>query len=107
MLIVKGLNGKSVLASILYNETNSKCFVYDDYCAIHESICLYSSMYSLEDLKELLMQYHSNNVYQDEHFDYLIIYTNQTEEDLVDFIGWLKKSEFYLYHYKSAIVMCK
>lgn len=106
MLIIKGNSDKNVLATIILSETYSRCFVYDDYPLIYGSISLDSTKHSLEDFKECLTEFHTDNVYPDEHFDYLIIYTNQSEESLTDFIDWLNKN-VRLLHYKDAIVMCK
>lgn len=106
MLILKGNSGKSVLANIILSETYSRSFEYNDYPVMHGSVCLDSTKHSLEDFKECIVEWHNNNVYPDEHLDYLIIYTNQSEESLTDFIDWLSKNVWSL-HYKDAIVMCK
>lgn len=103
MLILKGENGKSPIANIILGETYSKCFVYNDYpiCS-NGGIYLDSTEYSLKDLKECIIDWNENDVYPDEIYDYLIVYTNYTEESLTDFIDWLGK-----YYKRKAIVMCK
>ena len=106
MLIVKGKTRKSALAYIMLNETYSRCFVYNDSPVINGAICLDSTEYSLEDFKECITEWHADDVYPDGYYDYLIIYTNQMEEELRDFIDWLDKNTLLL-NYKDAIVMCK
>lgn len=106
MLVVKGKSQKSVLAYIILNETYSRCFVYNDYSVINGTVYLDSTEYSLEDFKECITEWHTNDVYPDNYYDFLIIYTNQREEALLDFIDWLDKNTLSL-HYKNAIVMCK
>ena len=101
MLILKGSNGKSKVVDIILNGTDSICFVYNDSTLFLEgSICLDSRVYTLEHLKLCIVQ--EITKYQD-YYDYLVVYTNQTENDLKDFIYWLKMT----FTYKSIIVACK
>lgn len=105
MLIVKGESGKSILANIILEHTDSKCFIYNDYPLIYNSVCLDSTKYPLSDLKQCIKDCHPDDMYSDDYYDYLIVYTNQKEEDLAEFIDWLH-SQKHLFRYKNALVMC-
>jgi hypothetical protein len=105
MLIVKGKTQKSVLANILLDKTNSVCFQYYDSPVIWDSICVDSNEYSLCDFMECIAG-EFQEVNDDNHYDYLIIYTNEYEEVLRDFIDWLDKS-VCKYFCKDILVMCK
>ena len=102
MLILKGENGKSGVIDIILDSTISTCFVYYDYPlgAFKNSIWLDSRQYTLEHLKLCMTQ--EITKYK-EYYDYLIIYTNQKESDLKDFIDWLKMT----FTYRNIIVACK
>ena len=102
MLILKGENGKSRVVDIILDSTISACFVYDDYplVAFKNSIWLDSRQYSLEHLKLCMVQEITR---YKEYYDYLIVYTNQKERDLKDFIDWLKMT----FTHMNVIVACK
>ena len=104
MLILKGDCGKSVVIDILMDKTNSICFVYHDYPLIYNSICLSSLEYSLNDLKECILDElkASDNL----HYDYIIVYTNKKEECLKDFIEWLGSNSWCCFA-GNIIVTCK
>ena len=106
MLILKGDNGKSVLANIILEYTDSRCFIYNDYPLIYNSVCLDSTKYPLSDLKQCIKDWHPDDMCSDDCYDYLIVYTNQKEEDLADFIDWLRKN-VHSFYCKDIIVMCK
>ena len=101
MLILKGENGKSEVVNIILDSTISACFVYNDcpLAAIKNSIWLDSRQYTLEHLKLCMVQ----ETRCKEYYDYLIVYTNEKESDLKDFIGWLKMT----FTYRNIIVACK
>lgn len=106
MLIVKGETQKSVLANILLKETNSICFQYYNTPVIFNSICLDSTEYSLEDFIECIAE-ESKRVNADRtHYDYLIVYTNEKEEDLKILIDWLRE-HMWRFFCKDIMVMCK
>lgn len=99
MMILKGESGKSRVVDIILDGTNSVCFVYNDYSLFENSIWLDSRMYILEHLKLCIVQ----EIVKYEDYDYLVIYTNQTESNLKDFIEWLRMT----FTYKKFIVTCK
>ena len=61
-------------------------------------------MYTLDHLKLLVQEIteYQATKYQDD-YDYLIVYTNQKENDLKDFVDWLKIT----FTYRNIIVTCK
>lgn len=108
MLIVKGKSQKSVLVNILLNKTNSICFQYYDQPVIFDSICLDSREYSLRDFIECIaeeLKRVNAHTYRT-HYDYLIIYTNEKEEDLKELIDWLNEHKWRIWC-GDILVMCK
>ncbi len=106
MLIVKGKNGKSVLAQILVHHTQSICFEYYDYPVMYFSYCVDSEIYSLTEFAEYIEEELENLNADERHYDYLIIYTNEKEEDLEGLINWLDENKCRICC-KDIIVMCK
>ena len=106
MLILKGDVGKSRVIDILMNKTNSICLEYYDYPVIFEAICLDSREYSLEDFLECISDEMKYAVVNDKHYEYLLVYTNQSEEDLQDIVNWLDKYRCKI-PCRDIIVTCK
>lgn len=106
MLIVKGDCGKSRVVDVLMAHTNSICFVYNNYPLIYESICVDSNEYSLEKFLECISDELKYAAISDKHYDYLLVYTNQSEEDLQDIINWLDKHKFKI-PCRDIVLTCK
>ena len=106
MLIVKGDYGKSRVIDILMAHTNSICFVYNHYSLIYESICVDSNEYSLENFLECISYELKDTVVKDKHYEYLLVYTNQNEEDLQEIIGWLEKHKLKI-PCRDIVLTCK
>jgi len=106
MLILKGNGGKSVVLNDLARCTDSICFVYYDMQVIHkDSIWVNSNEYSFVDLQSEITEVFDESDYS--HI-YLIVYTNEKEEDLKDFIKWLNDNEaMFRYRCANIIVACK
>lgn len=105
MLIVKGKARKSTLVNILMDATNSICFQYYDAPVIWNSICVDKTEYSLNNLIECIEEEFAM-IGIDEHYDYLIIYTNESEEDLKELIDWMNNYK-YAIPCKDVLIMCK
>ena len=106
MLILRGNAGKSRIIDILMDQTNSVCFVYNDYPLIYESICVDSAQYSIEDFVECLSDTIKDYIVNGKHYSYLLIYTNQIEEDLQKLTGWLDKYKWRI-PFMDIIVTCR
>ena len=106
MLIVKGDNQKSALANILMNKTKSICFQYYDMPVIWNSICVDSKEYSLKEFIECISDEFEFLKYDDTYYDYVIIYTNEKEEDLKELVNWLKNNKWKI-RCCDIMVMCK
>lgn len=106
MLIVKGKSQKSVLANILIDKTKSICFQYYDQPVIFDSICVDSTEYSLNDFIECIAEEFKRVNADKIHYDYLIIYTNEKEEDLKELIDWLNEYRWRIFC-NDILVMCK
>ena len=94
MIILKGDCGKSRVVENLMNTTNSICFMYDDFPSTFSTISLDCREYSLNDFLECISNALEKAAINDEHYDYLLIYTNQDEGSLQSIINWLKLSEY-------------
>ena len=67
------------------------CYEYSDNPVVNDSVWINSKEYSLMKLWDDL--YWDLVVYPDDHYDYLIIYTQMRECDLQDFIYELRQRE--------------
>ena len=94
MLIVKGKVRKSMLANILMNKTKSICFQYYDIPVILDGVCVDKTEYSLNDFIECVAEELKRANADRTHYDYLIIYTNEKEEDLKELVDWLNKHTY-------------
>ena len=106
MLILKGDLGKSRVIDILMDNTNSICFVYYGHPFSFDAFYLDSREYSLEDFLECIFNGMKHAVTNDKYYDYLLIYTNQNEEDLQDIINWLDNYKYEI-PCRDVIVTCK
>lgn len=105
MLIVRGINQKSVLVNILMDKTNSICFQYCDYPVIWDSVCVDNKEHSLSDFIECIAEEFKRVNADRTHYDYLIIYTNEKEEDLNELVKWLREHRWRIFC-KDILVMC-
>lgn len=107
MLIIKGKSQKSILANILLDKTKSICFQYYDTPVIFNSICVDNREYCLSDFIKCIAKEFEGAITIDETpYDYLIIYTNEKEEDLKELIDWLNKHRWEVFC-NGILVMCK
>ena len=90
MLILKGDKGKSKVLNELGE--NSICFEYHEYVVDFKNGYWISSLnHSINEFKDFIK---ACLYEEDENFyNYLIIYTNEKEEDLKDLINWLEDNE--------------
>lgn len=108
MQILKGNNGKSVTVHHLLNSTNSICFVYDTgWTPSFECYMIDNNETSIEELKQgILEQISQLKLSEYQLFTYLIIYTNNNENELLDLISWLNKNKTQL-RAIDVLVTCK
>lgn len=106
MLILKGKCGKSRVIDLLMDKTYSICFVYNDYPLIQGSICVDSVQYSLEDFIKCISEEMKEAIIHDIDYDYLLIYTNKSENEICTLIDWLDKHEFKI-PCRDIILTCK
>lgn len=106
MLILKGYGGKSTVTGIIMNATNSICFVYNEYPILFNSICVDSKEYSLENFLECISEELKEAIDSDKHYDYLLIYTNQNEEDLQGIMDWVENDRRKI-PCRDIILTCK
>lgn len=100
MLILKGDNGKSRVVETILKNTKSICFIYYDEQIPLEGIWVDSSQYSIEELREGVVEYLEKD---NTHYEYVILYTNLPEEK-INMIPW---SKWIGWICKNVIVTCK
>ena len=106
MLILKGNVGKSRVVDIIASKTNSICLVYGFYTRIFGSLQIDSEDYSLDDFLKLISNTSQEAITNDEFYDYLIAYTNESEEDLQEIINWLEDNKWNI-PFRDIILTCK
>ena len=92
MQILKGNIYKSVTVQNLLSITKSYCYVN-------------SKVATLEQLKSYLYE-HVNHKDPNIFYDYFILYTHNTEEELKDIIEYIKKNE-YKFNCKCFLITCR
>ena len=106
MLMLKGNTGKS---KFIYNLIGRNlCFEYcEDSIGIGE-YWMSSLNHSLEEYKDYIKAclYEEDKSNKDNLYEYLIIYTNEREEDLEDFISWIKDNERW-FLCANVLITCK
>jgi len=105
MQILKGKNLKSVTVESILKSTNSYCYVYYDTVLPFEYYHVNSKYNTLEQFQGYL-QYFIDWKDLKKYYDYFIIYTNNTEEELSELIQWLddKESDF---NCRCILVTCR
>lgn len=109
MLMLKGSHGKSRVMEILMDKTNSICFIYNDYPVIYNTLNGFyvdSKECSLERFIEFISKELKHAAINDRHYDYMLVYTNENEENLHEVIDWLNKYQLR-FPCRDIILACK
>lgn len=107
MIILKGNKGKSKVINEL-NE-NSIYFEYCEYVVDFKKGCWISSLnHLINEFKDFIKEclYEEDKSGKENFYNYLIIYINEKEEDLKDFIDWVEDNERW-FLCGDVIVTCK
>ena len=93
MLLIKGDKGKSSFINNILG--NNLYFQYCDYPVNIGGYWVNSLDHSIDEFKDYIKAcvYKEDETRKENLHDYLIIYTNESEENLKDFISWLKNNE--------------
>ena len=105
MQILKGNKMKSVTISNLLKTTNSHCYVYHERGLLLQNSYFVTSKYAT--LEQLIGYLQEHIDYKTEiHYDYFIVYTNKTQEEIQALIDWLdgKEADF---NCGCILVTCK
>lgn len=93
MLVLKGNAGKSEIINSIMKDNGFICYAYYDMPVIYgdNAFIVDSNEYSL---KEFFDGIYSEfvDVLHDEYYRYLIIYTNNKENELKQYIDWIKEN---------------
>jgi hypothetical protein len=106
MMILKGNRGKSKFLCELIG--NNLCFEYYE-CTVNLGGYWMSNLnHSIDEFKDYIKAclYEEDKSGKENLYNYLIIYTNEKEEDLKDFISWLEDNERW-FSCRNVIVTCK
>lgn len=106
MLILKGVNGKGKVLNDLMAEHSCLCYSYgDDLMLSTADLFFYKKDgCTLNDLKDCIKHEMEDHPYE-WFVDYFVIYTNEWEDDLYEFLEWLDCNE--LNWCRQVIVTCK
>jgi len=102
--ILKGNDLKSVTVNNLLKVTNSYCYVYNDYELPFYSYYV-TTKATLEQLEGYLQEFIDNKNLE-KHYDYFILYTNKTQEEIQVLIDWLKGKEAD-FNCRCILITCK
>lgn len=107
MLILKGKTSKSDVVNRIMQSEDSICFIYSDSKNIIYGDTVFfvdKTIYSLENfLQEIKSVF--GNASHDKQFKYMIIYTNESEENLNSFIHQLEEDK-NMFQCTEIIVTC-
>ena len=104
MLILKGDAMKSHVINCVRDRANCKCYDYSSTPNLYGVVYADRNKYSLS---SLLAEIDSVLMYAyEKHYDYLIVYTDLNENDILEFIDDLKKREGQ-YLCRQIIIACK
>lgn len=103
MQILKG-TGKSYTILHILNDTKCACVEYYDQPLFDGSIFLDKRKYPLRTLMDCIREEYED-VFEDNHMEYLIIYTNEKEEDLKPYIDYLNRNRS-LYDFTEILITC-
>ena len=106
MLILKGDKGKSVVLNELMRNKFNECIIWDEPSVYNIDSAWTIDRSELNCLYECIMELNDSLDFEGENRDYLLIYTNKTEEEITPLIEWIKDQEKYLL-YKQVLVTCK
>lgn len=104
MQILKGI-GKGYTVSYILQSASCACVEYNDYPLFDGSIFLDKRKYSLHTLIDCIREEYEC-VFENNHMEYLIIYTNEKEENLKPYIDYMKRSEL-LYDFTHILITCE
>ena len=107
MQLLIGNKGKSVTIHHIINSTNSVCYVYDTgWVPVFKSILVDSNEVTISKFSDLLDLFFNELCENNQHFDYLIIYTNKKQEEIRGVLDWLE-SNSHRSNSVEILVTCK
>lgn len=113
MLILKGDKGKSIVLNELMRNKFNECIIWDEPSVrniepawIVDSIVDNMNRCDFGGLYECIMELNDLLGVGGENRDFLLIYTNKTEEEIIPLIKWLEDQEKYLF-FRQVLVTCR
>jgi hypothetical protein len=105
MQILKGQILKSITVESILNSTNSYCVVYHEIQLPFDNYYVNSKYATLKQLQGYLQEF-KDNKNPNKQYDYFIVYTNNTEEELSELINWLNMKELD-FNCRCILLTCK
>lgn len=106
MLILKGDKCKSVIINQLMCNKFNECVIWDEPSVRNIDFSWSISSSELNVLYEYIVQLNDCLGAGGENRDFLLIYTNKTEEEIKPLIEWVENQERYLL-FKQVLITCK
>lgn len=105
MLLLKGDKGKSVILNELMRNKFNECIIWDEPSVYNmPAWIVYSNEFNC--LYEFIIELNDSLGGSGENRDWLLIYTNKTEEEIAPLIEWIKDQEKYLF-FGQVLVTCR
>lgn len=105
MQILKGDNFKSITVEAILRSRSSYCFVYYEEQLPFEHYYINSKVANINQLQGYLQEFIDYKM-PEISYDYVIIYTNKTEEEISNLLQWLKGKELD-FNCRCILVTCK
>lgn len=106
MLMLKGNVGKSVILNELMHNKFNECIIWDDQGVHNIDAAWIVNGSELNYLYECIIELNDSLGASGENRDFLLIYTNKTEEEITSLIEWIEDQEKYLL-FKQVLITCK
>lgn len=107
MLILKGNSMKSEIVNSLMRDGHSVCYAYDDTPVIYGEHAFFVDKRECP-LWVFFDRLYSKfiDTYKDDYYKYLIIYTNEKEDTLKEYIDWIKENRI-AFRCCQILITCK
>lgn len=106
MLMLKGDKGKSVILNELMRNKFNECIIWDEPSVYNIEPAWIVRNNDFNYLYECIIELNDSLGAGGENRDWLLIYTNKTEEEISPLIEWIKDQEKYLF-FRQVLVTCK
>ena len=104
--MLKGGNGKSIILNELMRNKFNECIIWDEPSVYNIESALFVDGNEFNILYECIIELNDSLGAGGENRDFLLIYTNKTEEEIRPLIRWIEDQEKYLF-FRQVLVTCR